>query len=252
MSRGVARWAQTGIRSFQGGAYDIWEIDLSRGARPRLTLRPSTEAGTSEVRMDGRCSSARIREDRQGVSQGLVRVANALAIPPCHDAGAGRRLTRRPHVQCFPSARRGLTSGHRRPMVGTGHRYCEESFDEERCVSRRHAMSYHSNVSGVRVYVGAVPADGSADCAYRPTECANARWSHDGRELFYLGGDGRLMRRPFAGLIGFTPARRRAVCATNPLVGTSTSTDGTFRTPSSRAPFDASDTLTVVSTGLHA
>jgi dipeptidyl aminopeptidase/acylaminoacyl peptidase len=73
-----------------------------------------------------------------------------------------------------------------------------------------HTISYQSNVSGrSEVYVAPFPPTGqqwrvSTEGGY------SARWSRDGRELFFLGSDGRVMSAPVqasrSGVVGVPAA----------------------------------------------
>jgi dipeptidyl aminopeptidase/acylaminoacyl peptidase len=78
------------------------------------------------------------------------------------------------------------------------------------------AISFHSNVSGrYEVYVAPFPPTGQQS-RVSTDGGVNARWSRDGRELFYLGGDGRLMAAPFRAGSSVTPAAPLALFATTP------------------------------------
>jgi Tol biopolymer transport system component len=85
------------------------------------------------------------------------------------------------------------TDGSRPPAVVAATPFDEES---ARFSPDGRAMSFFSNVSGrYEVYVAPFPPTGQQS-RVSVAGGYNARWSSDGRELFYLSGEGVLMSAP--------------------------------------------------------
>jgi serine/threonine protein kinase/Tol biopolymer transport system component len=186
---------------FKAGAFDIWELDFERGNETRLTFGQSSEGGTVWS-PDGR--SLFFRAD-QGAPprifrKDLVSGRETLALPGSGTMQEAEDLSRDGRTLLFTQRTVGgfdiwqwPTDDSRPATVVAATPFDEQSV---RFAPDGRAISFHSNVSGrYEVYVAPFPPTGQQT---RVSTAGGylARWSRDGRELYYLGGDGRLMAAP--------------------------------------------------------
>ena len=221
---------------FKAGAFDLWEVDLESRAETRLTFGQSSEGG-AVWNPDGRslffsadqgAPPHLLRKDLVSGREESIVAANGFFQEPADITPDGKTLV---FVQ------RGVggndiwqwpTDAARRPSA-----VLTTPFDEEsvRLSPDGHALSFHSNASGrYEVYVAPFPLTG------QPMRIsigggASARWSRNGRELFYIADDNRLMSVPAQTTPALhlgTPAPLFRIDANHPWYGFEVSADGRF------------------------
>lgn len=192
------------------GTWDVWTTDLSRGVETRLTSGPGSEAypvwmpaGGAVMFADEKYANANLNLARKRLDTG----AEDLLLPK-------GKWQRRP-IDVSPDGRTLLyterTAGgtidiYALPLTGVdapsllfGSRFNEGS---PRFSPDGHAIAFTSDESGrVEVYVAPYPPTGGKTPVSAGVYPGNdfqggARWSADGRELFYVSADGRLMEVP--------------------------------------------------------
>jgi serine/threonine protein kinase len=185
----------------KAGAFDIWEMDLERASETRLTFGKSSEGGTV-WNPDGR--SLFFRADQGGppriFRKDLVSGRETLALPGSGTMQEPEDVSRDGRTLIFTQRAAGgfdiwqwPTDGSRPPAVVAATPFDQES---PRFSPDARTMSFFSNVSGrYEVYVAPFPPTGQQS-RVSVAGGYNARWSRDGRELFYLSGDGALMAAP--------------------------------------------------------
>ena len=186
---------------FSRGAYDVWETDLERRAETRLTMDPSSE-GYGAWMPDGR--SLLYNADRGGPPQifrkNLMTGREESVLPtsgtyqePGDISPDGKTLLYLQRAAGGNNIWMFALDGSRAPTMAV-----DSPFDEERVRFSRdgRVFSFHSNASGRwDVYISPFPPTGEKT-RVSPAGGHEARWSRDGKELFYLSPDGRLMAVP--------------------------------------------------------
>jgi Tol biopolymer transport system component len=186
---------------FSRGAYDVWETDLERRAETRLTMDPSSE-GYGTWMPDGR--SLLYNADRGGPPQifrkNLTTGREDLVLPgsgtyqePGDVSPDGKTLLYLQRAAGGNNIWMFALDGSRAPAMAV-----DSPFDEEGVRFSRdgRVFSFHSNASGHwDVYISPFPPTGEKT-RVSPAGGYEARWSRDGKELFYLSPDGRLMAVP--------------------------------------------------------
>ena len=177
---------------------DLWMLDLARGVRSRFTFRNSVvlDAIWSP---DGRrivlttLNSLYLKQANGAGKEELLVDGLINAVP--HDwSPDGKTIV---YSQQSPKTGEDLwllpVEGERKPVP-----YLQTAFNEMRAQFSPDGkwMAYISDKSGQpQVYVQAIPADG-AEFQVSTAGGVQPRWRHDGKELFYLSADGKLMAVP--------------------------------------------------------
>jgi serine/threonine protein kinase/Tol biopolymer transport system component len=190
------------------GTWDLWTIDLARGFETRLTSDPSSEAfpvwmpdGRAILFADESHSTtlnlARKRLDT-GVEDQLLPMGTQQRRPSDVSPDGHTLLfterTTRGTVNVFTLP----LSGPAVPSALFGSRFSES---DPRFSPDGRAMAFVSDESGrLEVYVAPFPSTGGKTLVSTGITFGDltggARWSHDGRELFYVSTDRRLMAVP--------------------------------------------------------
>jgi len=182
----------------QTGVGDIWVFDLSRGSRSRLTSDPEWDYNPLWSPDGGRVAFASSRVAARGIYQKLASGAGSdellfkvYPVFPTDWSRDGRFIV---YQTSDPKTRADLwvlrLSGERQPRP-----FLQTEFSETqgRLSPDGRWMAYTSNESGnPEVYVQSFPASG-AKSKVSTAGGAQPRWRADGKELFYLAADRRLM-----------------------------------------------------------
>jgi eukaryotic-like serine/threonine-protein kinase len=186
---------------FARGAYDVWETDLERKAETRLTMDPSSE-GTGPWMPDGRSlfynadHGAPPQIFRKNLTTGheeSVLSASGTFQLPEDVSPDGKTLLYTQRAAGGNNIWMFALDGSRPPAMAV-----DSPFDEETVRFSRDGrfFSFHSNASGRwDVYVAPFPPTGET-IRISPAGGYEARWSRDGKELFYLSADGHLTAVP--------------------------------------------------------
>jgi serine/threonine protein kinase/Tol biopolymer transport system component len=184
-----------------GGAYDVWEADLERGVETRLTFGASSE-GAGPWTPDGR--SLFFNADRGAPPQifrkNLVTGNEQLVMPPGRTMQEPHDVS--PDAKTLLYTQRSAGGDHIWVFALDGSRAPAAAFDsafEEVGVRFSRDGRYFSYISAPSgrpdVYVSPFPPTGEKV----PVSIGGglvARWSRDGKELFYLTTDRRMMAIP--------------------------------------------------------
>jgi Tol biopolymer transport system component len=184
---------------------DVWVLELERGVLSRVTSG-GAPAGNPIWAPGGQAvlfQRAAIRNGKDGIFHALVGSAGketlVLGVDGTYDHGHptdvssdGRHLTYESGVEAADVWVMPLT-GERTPRP----------FAEGPGIERQGTfspdgrwISYSSDSSGrFEIYVQSFPEAG-ARIQVSPDGGSNARWRRDGREMFYMAGDGTLMAMP--------------------------------------------------------
>ena len=204
------------------GTRDIWVVDVARGVRTRLTFDPSEER------------SAVWTADGKGVvytSKGLnlyTRTVGAGTETPFIIDGVSKDPRGfSPDGRFFAYRATGPRSGNDlwiRPTDGdhTPYPFLSTPFDETEAVFSPDGkwLAYQSEESGrSEVYVTSFPS-GSGKWQISTVGGAFPRWRRDGKELFYLAPDNRMMSTRVSGAAGtFTVAAAEPLFLTTAMPG---------------------------------
>ena len=192
------------------GTWDIWSTDLTRGVETRLTSDPGSEAfpvwqpdGRAILYADEKYAAGSLNLTRKRLDTAVEDQLLPTGPPqrrPSDVSPDGQTLffTERTarggnNVFTLPLAASAAPSA----MFGS-------SFTEldPRVSPDGRAIAFISDESGqFEVYVAPFPSTGgktlvSAGIAAGGDQLGNARWSHDGHELYYVSADRRLMAVP--------------------------------------------------------
>ena len=191
------------------GTWDLWTIDLARSVETRLTSDPGSE-GYPVWLPDGR--AILFAHDRRGTVLNLARKRLDTAVedqllPP--GTQQRRPIDVSPDGQTLlftERTARGTLNIFTLPLAGpaTPSALFRSRFNEAdpRFSPDGRAIAFTSDESGrFEMYVAPFPPIGgktsvSAGIATGSDLQEGGRWSHDGRELFYVSADGRLMAVP--------------------------------------------------------
>ena len=184
---------------------DLWMHDLSRGVEMRLTSDPSSNvapfwspAGDSVVFTSQRGGVFNLYQKAVGASGPEVRLlANSVTDSPTQWSRDGRFIV---YFELDPKNKRDIwvlpsegVTGDRKPMP-----FLRSEFDElfGQLSPDSHWMAFTSDRSGRReVYVRPFPP-GAGEWTISITGGQAARWSGDGKELFFEAADGKMMAVP--------------------------------------------------------
>ncbi|MBZ5558253.1 MAG: serine/threonine-protein kinase [Acidobacteriia bacterium] len=184
-----------------GGAFDVWETDLERRVETRLTLGASSESAGPWM-PDGR--SLFFNADRGAPPEIFLKdltTGKDVAVLPANNTFQApldvspdgntllyaQRDAHGDHIWSF------ARDGSRPPAAAVGSQFEEE---EARFSRDGRFFSFSSNASGRwELYVSPFPPTGE-HTRISTTGAYAARWSRDGKELFYLSADGHLMAVP--------------------------------------------------------
>jgi Tol biopolymer transport system component len=188
------------------GTWDLWTIDLARGVETRLTSDPGSEAfpvwmpdGRAILFADESHSNTTLNLARKrldtGVEDQLLPIGTQQRRPSDVSPDGHTLLfterTARGTVKVFTLP----LSGPATPSALFGSRFSES---DPRFSPDGRAMAFVSDESGrLEVYVAPFPSTGGKTLVSTGITFGDltggARWSHDGRELFYVSADRRLM-----------------------------------------------------------
>ena len=191
------------------GTWDLWTIDLARGVETRLTSDPSSEAfpvwmpdGRAILFADESHSNTTLNLARKrldtGVEDQLLPIGTYQRRPSDVSPNGQTLLfterTARGTVNVFTLP----LSGPATPSALFGSRFSES---DPRFSPDGRAIAFVSDESGrLEVYVAPFPSTGGKTLVSTGIAggdlMGGARWSHDGRELFYVSADRRLMAVP--------------------------------------------------------
>jgi Tol biopolymer transport system component len=191
------------------GTWDVWTTDLTRGVETRLTSDPGSEAFpvwmpdarailfADESHSNTTLNLARKRLDTGGEGQLLpigTQQRRPIDVSPDGHTLLFTERTARGTFNIFTLP----LDGPAAPSALFGSRFTEA---DPRFSPDGRSMSFTSDESGrLEVYVAPVPSTGgktlvSAGISGNELQ-GGARWGHDGRELFYMSADRRLMSVP--------------------------------------------------------
>jgi eukaryotic-like serine/threonine-protein kinase len=191
------------------GTWDLWTLDLARGVETRLTSDPGSEAfpvwmpdGRAILFADESHSNTTLNLARKrldtGVEDQLLPIGKWQRRPSDVSPDGHTLLfterTARGTVNVFTLP----LSGPATPSALFGSRFSES---DPRFSPGGRAMAFVSDESGrLEVYVAPFPSTGGKTLVSTGIAggdlMGGARWSHDGRELFYVSADRRLMAVP--------------------------------------------------------
>jgi len=191
------------------GTWDLWTTDLARNVETRLTSDPDSEAFPvwmpdgrailfAKGRSGGLLNLARKRLDT-GVEDDLLPIGTQqrrpIDVSPDGHTLLFTELTLRGTLNIFTLP----LAGPATPSALFRSRFTEA---DPRFSPDGRAMAFTSDESGrFEVYVAPFPSTGgrtlvSAGISTSVGQQGGARWSPDGRELFYVSADSRLMALP--------------------------------------------------------
>lgn len=184
------------IRTPGGDGTDLWLLDVVRGVPSRFTFRPGRSAEAvwspdSSRIIFGVDNSSLYEKAANGAGTEELLLSGGLNIRPQDWSRDGKFL-----VYMQTGGRTGTDlwllplDGERKPIP-----YLQTPFNESEAQFSPdgHWMAYASNESGQpQVYIQSIPANGSK------FQISNAggvqpRWRRDGKELFYISSDNKLM-----------------------------------------------------------
>ena len=192
------------------GTWDVWTTDLTRGVETRVTSDPGSEAFpvwmpdgrailfADESHSNTTLNLARKRLDTGGEDQLLpigTQQRRPIDVSPDGHTLLFTERTARGTFNIFTLP----LDGPATPSALFGSRFTEA---DPRFSPDGRSMSFTSDESGrLEVYVTPVPSTGGKTLVSAGISAGNelqggARWGHDGRELFYMSADRRLMSVP--------------------------------------------------------
>jgi len=186
----------------QGGFSDVWLLDLARGTSSRFTFDPAGDSLPVWAPDGSRIAFTTSRDGPANIYQKVSSGAGNDEPLLKSDAGKslhdwsrdGRFLV---YSQVDPKTKRDLwvlpLFGDRKPMP-----YLRAEFDESHAQFSPDGrwMAYVSNETGAsQVYVQPFPASGGK-WQISTAGGSQPRWRRDGKELFYLSLDAKLMAVP--------------------------------------------------------
>jgi Tol biopolymer transport system component len=203
------------------GNRDVWVMDLARAVVSRLTFEESSD-WSAVWSPDGR-QVAFASADRNGTrlfvkpasglgSPSLVEGDKGTAIPITWLADGQRVIFARPK----PGGP-GYDTWLQPVSGGPPAMLLETPFDKltVRVSPDSRYIAYASNESGqYQIFVQSFPDPAGGRWQITSEGGIEPKWRRDGRELYYLGFDGKLMAVPVTGGAGFTTARPAALFQT--------------------------------------
>ncbi|HVR41873.1 MAG TPA: protein kinase [Thermoanaerobaculia bacterium] len=196
-----------GVIDPRQGVSDIWIYDLERRSEERVTFQPADEkepvwgrdGRTIYYRSDGGGGPPDIFKIAAGEDRGTLLHAGPVIEEPKDVSPDGKWLLMVNHYQASSDI---LVlpldpPGKPRPFATTPFNETSPRFSPD-----GRLVAYSSDQSGrPEIYVR--PFEGPAPAARISNEGGTRpRWRRDGRELYYLGPDGRIMSVPFDGTFG--------------------------------------------------
>jgi serine/threonine protein kinase len=182
----------------QAGAYDVWETDLARQIETRLTFGVSSE-GAGPWAPDGRSLffNADLGAPPQIFRKNFATGADTLVVPASGTLQEPQDVS--PDGRSLLFTQRGVGGNHIWILTLDGSRAptraLATSVDQDGARFSRDGryFSYDSRPTGRgEVYVSPFPPTGET-VTVSSNGGSGGRWSRDGRELFYLSADSRLM-----------------------------------------------------------
>ncbi len=203
------RTIATDRRDPQTGNRDIWLLDLARGSTSRLTTAPAADAYPVWSANGERIVFASARDDAEGVFDSLyMKTSNGLSADEPIIKLQGRRLHQHPldwsRDDRYVLFERSEGTGPRDlwvvPMFGDRRPFpvFQTEFDEfaAQFSPDGRFVVYMSNETGrYEVYVRAF-SGAAGKWQISTAGGAQPRWSHDGKEIFYITLDGTLIAVP--------------------------------------------------------
>jgi serine/threonine protein kinase/Tol biopolymer transport system component len=183
-----------------GDASDLWVLDVARGVPSRNTFRTGISAsgiwspdGSSIAFQAGNVSL--FRKPASGTGKEELLLTGVLNNRPMDWSRDGKFIV---YMSIDPGAKGYALwllpmEGDHKPVS-----YLQTTFDEADAQFTPDGkwMAYASNESGQpQVYVQAIPASG-AKWQISPAGGVQPRWRRDGKELFYISADQKLMAVP--------------------------------------------------------
>ncbi len=201
-------------------ASDLWLLDVERGVPSRSTFRPgvsadgiwSSDGSTIAFQSDNRMI---YRRPANGTGNEELLLGEGINNRPLDWSQDGKFIV-------YETT--GGTTGNDLwllPMEGN-HKpipYLQTPFNEgdAQFSPDGHWMAYASNESGQpQVYVQAIPASG-AKWQISPAGGVQPRWRRDGKELFYISADQKLMSVPVKSGAGFEAGTPQPLFELNPV-----------------------------------
>ncbi len=201
-------------------ASDLWLLDVDRGVPTRSTFRPgisadgiwSPDGNTIAFQADNQMI---YRKPANGTGKEELLLSKGINSHPLDWSRDGKFIV-------YEST--GTTTGNDiwlLPLEGD-HKpvsYLQTPFNEgdAQLSPDGHWMAYASNESGQpQVYVQAIPASG-AKWQISPAGGVQPRWRRDGKELFYISTDQKLMAVPLKGGNGFEAGAPQPLFELDPL-----------------------------------
>ena len=199
---------------------DIWLIDIARNIRSRLTVDPGqdvspvwspdgTRIAFQSSRLRQPVAMRQMPSNETGTDELLLEGPGNFTMTPSGWSADARFIaytTRGSNVWILP------LFGDRKPFA-----FADTQFTETSAVFSPDGrwIAYTSNEGGqLDVYVQAFPGPGSRS-RVSTRGGSHPVWRADGRELFYLEGDGTIMAVPIRGGRSFEAGLPQAVFSTN-------------------------------------
>ena len=209
-----------GAAQKQGNRFDLWLLDVARGVPSRFTFR-SDGADDGIWSPDGSTivfgsnATSIYRKPANGAGKEELLLAGGTNDRPSDWSRDGKFVV----YESFGGATG--TDLWLLPMEGD-HKplpYLQTPFNEGNAQFSPDGrwMAYSSNESGqAQVYVQAIPASG-AKWQISPAGGDQPRWRRDGKELFYISADQKLMAVPVKSGAAFEASAPRSLFALDPV-----------------------------------
>jgi eukaryotic-like serine/threonine-protein kinase len=190
----------TSIFSAGGDTSDLWLLDVARGVSSRITFRPGTSADGiwspdgSTIAFESDNLSI-YRKPANGSGKEEMLMSGGINNRPTDWSRDGKYVVYANSIGGASNYNLWLLpmEGDHKPVS-----YLQSPFNEvdAQFSPDGHWMAYASNESGQpQVYVQSIPASG-AKWQISPAGGVQPRWGRDGKELFYISAEQKLMAVP--------------------------------------------------------